>query len=216
MTKKIQLTKPLKKLNNKKGLTLVELIVAVMILMIAVGASVGGLSMSYRSTMLGAEKDDAQSVAQRNCDIIMSCISTNVDKGVSSGKTVHEIISGMFTNPDSAHPEFKNGFKNNIVLDTRVSAYSQRTVPDPSGGAPINLKTYDPEQYSDIEQVTDESAVVGDSSVKKQYYTIDVSTRKLGSGTSTKTYSVYKITTYTYYSSDGYVSCEGEVNIEKP
>ena len=48
MTKKIQLKKPFKKLNNKKGLTLVELIVAVMILMIAVGASVGGLSMSYR------------------------------------------------------------------------------------------------------------------------------------------------------------------------
>ncbi len=208
MTKKIQLTKPLKKLNNKKGLTLVELIVAVMILMIAVGASVGGLSMSYRSTMLGAEKDDAQSVAQRNCDIIMSCIKTNVDKGVDSGKTVNQIINGMFTNPDSS-PTFKSSYKTKIEGDTTITAYSVR---DPSGSA---IKSYDPAQYSTIEQISSESSLVGDSSVKKQYYIIDVSTRKLDSGTSTKEYSVYKITTYTYYSSNGYVSCEGEVNIEK-
>lgn len=200
MTKKIQLTKPLKKLNNKKGLTLVELIVAVMILMIAVGASVGGLSMSYRSTMLGAEKDDAQSVAQRNCDIIMSCISTNIDKG----KTVGELFNDAYSSPT-----FKSSYKTKIESDTTIEAYSVR---NPAGSA---VKSYDPAQYSIIEQISSENSLVGDSSVKKQYYIIDVSTRKLGSGTSAKEYSVYKITTYTYYSSDGYVSCEGEVNIEK-
>lgn len=208
MTKKIQLKKPFKKLNNKKGLTLVELIVAVMILMIAVGASVGGLSMSYRSVMLGAEKDDAQSVAQRNCDIILSCIKTNFDKGIDDGKTPQESIEVIFNNPYST-PVFNAAFTAKIAYDTAIDAYSVR---DPSGAA---VKSYDPNQYAEIEQITSESSLAGDPGVKKQYYIIDVSNRKLQSGTSTEDYAVYKVTTYTYYSSDGYVSCEGEVNIEK-
>ena len=147
-------------------------------------------------------------MAQRNCDIILSCIKTNFDKGIDDGKTPQESIEVIFNNPYST-PVFNAAFTAKIAYDTAIDAYSVR---DPSGAA---VKSYDPNQYAEIEQITSESSLTGDSGVKKQYYIIDVSNRKLQSGTSTEDYAVYKVTTYTYYSSDGYVSCEGEVNIEK-
>lgn len=183
-----QLTKCKTKFNSKKGLTLVELIVAIMILLIAIGASVGGLTLSYRSTMMGAEKDDAQSLAQRNCDIIMSCITTNIE----NGKTVDD----LFIDPEG-NPKFKNSYHHAIRNDTSISAF-------PS--------SYDVNQYDKINEIQNISELVGAADKKKQYFMVDVETRKID----VKEYLVYRITTYVYYSDTAYVSCEGEVNIEKP
>lgn len=183
-----QLTKCKTKFNSKKGLTLVELIVAIMILLIAIGASVGGLTLSYRSTMMGAEKDDAQSLAQRNCDIIMSCITTNIE----NGKTVDD----LFIDPEG-NPEFTGSYLNDITLDVKIDHF---------------VDSYNTTQYSDIEEIQDTSGLSGATDKKKQYFMVDVETRKID----VKEYLVYRITTYVYYSDTAYVSCEGEVNIEKP
>ncbi len=187
-----QLTKCKTKFNSKKGLTLVELIVAIMILLIAIGASVGGLTLSYRSTMMGAEKDDAQSLAQRDCDIIMSCITTNIE----DGKTVND----LFIDPEG-NPKFKNSYPSlyltNIQSDINIGHF---------------VDSYNTTQYSLITEIQNTSELSGSSLVKNQFFMVDVETREIG----VKEYLVYRITTYVYYSDTACVSCEGEVNIEKP
>ena len=47
--KKLLSSKLKRRINNKKGLSLLELIVAVTIIMLTVGASIMGLNLSYRS-----------------------------------------------------------------------------------------------------------------------------------------------------------------------
>lgn len=64
------------KFNNKKGVSLLELLVAVIILAIVVSATATGLAASYRSVQVGAEKDKDSSLTQKYCDIIMSSIQT--------------------------------------------------------------------------------------------------------------------------------------------
>jgi len=175
------------KFNSKKGLTLVELIVAIMILLIAIGASVGGLTLSYHSIMNGAEKDDAQSVAERNCDIIMNCITSNVDRGVA--------LNNVFDAPYASSPEFTVTRLSQIQNDTAIS---------------VTGSTYSSD-YEQIEQKSVGFAPTGDTTVKKQYFTVETDERKIG----TNDYIVYKITTYTYYTDTAYVTCEGEVNVAK-
>lgn len=191
------------KFNSKKGFTLLELIVAVMILLIVISASVRGISISYRSALLGAEKNDAQSLAQRNCDIIMSALTTHVE---NKKFTDTSTLDGMVTiNGNGFEPPYRGWIYNDIkmVLD--------------EGG-------YDTEQYKDIQQV-----LGGDSDVKKrkendakadkaalqpvkkyQYFTLDCTERQIGSGPK---HQVYKVTTYVYYTDNGFVTCEGEVSV---
>lgn len=65
-----------KYIKSKKGFSLLELIVAVIILCIVISATVTGLAMSYNSILVGAEKDNMSSIAQKNCDIIMAVIDS--------------------------------------------------------------------------------------------------------------------------------------------
>lgn len=134
---------------------MVELIVAIMILLIAIGASVGGLTLSYRSTMMGAEKDDAQSLAQRNCDIIMSCITTNIE----NGKTVDD----LFIDPEG-NPKFKNSYHYAIRNDTSISAF-------PS--------SYDVNQYDEINEIQNTSELVGAADKKSNILWLMLKQEKL-------------------------------------
>lgn len=192
------------KFNSKKGFTLIELIVAIMILLIVIGASVRGISISYRSAMLGAEKNDAQSIAQRNCDIIMSAIVTNVEK-----KTFRD--DNIDTLDDMIRSDGK-GF-NNILPD---KAYLNWI----SGDAAMNLPNgvYNSGQYHDLQQVVGDAVKVNDQKVidfgsdpnkKYQYFTLSRTEKEIGSSK----YQVYKITTYVYYTEKAYVTCEGEVSV---
>lgn len=193
------------KFNSKKGFTLIELIVAVMILLIVIGASVRGISISYRSAMLGAEKNDAQSVAQRNCDIIMSAIVTNVEKKTFSD---FDTLDGMVTHTG-------NGFTNTSpnTYASWISNDADMYLPD--GG-------YDKNQYLPLQQILSNGDKRSDvenykknvdeilyPDKKYQYFTLSRTENKIG----TSTYQVYKITTYVYYTNKAYVTCEGEVSV---
>ena len=196
----------LKKFNSKKGFTLVELIVAVMILMIVISASVQGLNISYRSTLMGAAKNDAQSMAERNCDIIMSAIVTTVENTPYSSSEVDD-LKGLLnsTSPGPVGLSASSGMLNDIGNDTYIYL---------SGG-------YNSAQYAPIQQVVGNASAVeskraSETDDKKfQYFTIDKSERDMtnAAGTVTKTYQIYRITTYVYYSDKGYVTCEGEVSV---
>lgn len=194
------------KFNSKKGFTLIELIVAIMILLIVISASVRGISISYRSALLGAEKNDAQSLAQRNCDIIMSALVTNVEnKSFGDLDTLDGMVysdgSGFVDSP----PEY---YATWVCTDTKMVL--------PNGG-------YDKDQYEDIKQVVggasavenqkdfdvNNARVTGAPDKKYQYFTLSRTEKKIGSST----YQVYKITTYVYYTENGFVTCEGEVSV---
>ncbi len=198
---KKMLSKKKRRINSKKGLSLLELIVAIIILLLVISATVSGLNLSYRSVLMGAEKDDAQSLAQRNCDIIMSAISKNAENGTLSGKI----------NGSGAATSFESSFFSTLQSDMELNLYTTDL---------LGVKTgYDPTLYTDIEQYPAGGSPTADPNKKKQYVKIEQEERELTStdGTTTK-YDVYKITTYVYYGNENnmYITCEGEVNVEKP
>lgn len=197
---KKMLSKKKGRINSKKGLSLLELIVAIIILLLVISATVSGLNLSYRSVLIGAEKDDAQSLAQRNCDIIMSSISKNAENGTLSGK-----INGSGT-----ATSFESSFFSTLQSDMELNLYTTDL---------LGVKTgYDPSLYDDIEQCPS-LGPTADTNKKKQYVKIEQEERALTStdGTVT-TYDVYKITIYVYYGYEDnmYITCEGEVNVEIP
>ena len=97
-------------MNNKRGVSLLELIVAVMLLMIVISMSLNALNLSYRSVLMGAEKDDAQSIAQRDCDIIMAIISRQAEAGT------------LADNMDADY--FKDTFFPTVQADTKLDVYA--------------------------------------------------------------------------------------------
>lgn len=187
----------LKKFNSKKGLTLIELIVAITIMMIVISASVHGINISYRSALLGAAKNDAQSLAQRNCDIIMSAIVTNAERGTFDSTNVNS-LGGMVTS-DTSFSASKN---TQIVNDVKFK------LPNNSG---YNYNQYDDIKWFDIATQTVDGARAAelDSTKKYQYYTIERRIRKIKN----KEHQVYHIVTYVYYTDTAYVTCEGEVTV---
>lgn len=187
------------KFNSKKGFTLIELIVAIMILLIVIGASVRGISISYRSAMLGAEKNDAQSIAQRNCDIIMSAIVTNVEKKTFRDDNIDTLDDMVTLTGDGFTSTYANYISNDATMNL------------PNG-------VYNSGQYHDLKQVVGDAGAVktqkeSDSSSypnkKYQYFTLSRTEKEIGSSK----YQVYKITTYVYYTEKAYVTCEGEVSV---
>lgn len=102
-------------LHNKRGLSLVELIVAVMIIMITIAGSIHGLTISYRSVLMGAQKDDAQAVAQRDCDIIMSIISKQAESG-----NLDSVLNG-----DNFTDAFFTTVQDDTQLETSTMAYDR-------------------------------------------------------------------------------------------
>lgn len=195
------------KFNSKKGFTLIELIVAVMILLVVISASVRGVSISYRSALLGAEKNDAQSLAQRNCDIIMSAIVTNVEnRAFTNEYTLDGMVrfdgDGFVNNGSNTYLDWVCD-DTDIILENNIG--------------------YDKDQYAEIKQVVGgveevkakKSDDVLDAKTslqpikKYQYFTLSRTEKKI----SDSTYQVYKITTYVYYSDNGFVTCEGEVSV---
>ncbi len=87
-----------------------ELIVATMLLMIVIGLSLNALNLSYRSVLMGGEKDNAQSIAQRDCDIVMAIISRQAEAGTLDG------------NMDVDY--FKDTFFPTVQADTRLDVYA--------------------------------------------------------------------------------------------
>lgn len=195
------------KFNSKKGFTLIELIVAVMILLVVISASVRGVSISYRSALLGAEKNDAQSLAQRNCDIIMSAIVTNVEnKTFANEYTLDGMVrfggDGFANNGSNTYLDWVCD-DTDIILENDIG--------------------YDKDQYAELKQVVggveDVKSQKADDVLdartslqpikKYQYFTLSRKQKEIGSST----YQVYKITTYVYYAENAYVTCEGEVSV---
>lgn len=196
------LKKKAKKFNSKKGFTLVELIVGIMIMLIVVSASVRGISISYRSAMIGAAKNDAQSIAQRNCDIIMTAIVTNVE---NKTYTTAELatLGGMFTdhNCSKFSTAYEDSFKN---YDMRMYFLS--------GGYDASLYEDIAPADNDADVKMQQAAYVNPShggNKKTQYYTVNMTPKKING----KNYQLFEITTYVYYTDKGYVTCEGEVTV---
>ncbi|MEE0858591.1 MAG: prepilin-type N-terminal cleavage/methylation domain-containing protein [Acutalibacteraceae bacterium] len=201
-------SKKKKGFNSKKGLTLIELIVAIMILMLVISASVSGLNLSYRSVLVGAQKDDSQSLAQRNCDILMSVISSYAE--------TDDLDTIIVNTPGSSVAKFDDAHFTYILNDVDLMNCL-------SGAGGAGVGGYDTTQFAELKQCESEAEVktqaandfsTGDST-KKQYCVLSVNSRDLTEtdGT-TQTYDVYKIKVYVYYNAKGFITCEGEVNVK--
>ncbi len=195
-----------RKFNSKKGFTLVELIVAVMILLIVVSASVRGLTLSYRSASMGALKNDAQSVAQRDCDLIMSAIAAIAEYEEFDDLESQKTLNGRFDNSAGVYCAIEDEFHNTIKEDAKFNFTSAG---------------YDNNRYAELQKVSNTGSSVSgvqatnysnDPNKQYHYYTITRKDGELIPGSSI-TSQVYKITTYVYYSEKGFVTCEGEVCI---
>lgn len=60
------------KKNSKKGMTLLELILAIVIIVIVMMGTVSAFALSYNSILIGAEKDKMSAQAQTKSDIVAS------------------------------------------------------------------------------------------------------------------------------------------------
>ena len=60
------------KKNSKKGMTLLELILAIVIIVIVMMGTVSAFALSYKSILIGAEKDKMSAQAQTKSDIVAS------------------------------------------------------------------------------------------------------------------------------------------------
>jgi len=139
-----------RRMNNKRGISLLELIIAVMLLMIVISMSLNALNVSYRSVLVGAEKNNAQSVAQRDCDIVMAIISRQAENGT------------LNTSVDPLTSYFTDAFFPTVQADTNLNLYSF---------------CFDTDQY-DVLQQRDISLC--DASKKRRLLTINRNSRKLG------------------------------------
>lgn len=83
---------------NKSGISLLELIVAIIIIAIVVSGTVTGLAISYRSVLIGAEKDKSSSLSQKYCDVIMTAVQNNTDSDLFDPVSSITIKPTMLTN----------------------------------------------------------------------------------------------------------------------
>lgn len=63
------------KKNSKKGMTLLELILAIVIIVIVMMGTVSAFALSYNSILIGAEKDKMSAQAQTKSDIVASVMN---------------------------------------------------------------------------------------------------------------------------------------------
>ena len=207
------------KFNSKKGMSLLELIVAIIIIMIVVSASVSGLSLSYRSVLLGAAKDDAQSVAQRDCDIVMNALQQYAEEG---------ILDDVLLVADEKYCTFNHYLVNGtmavsrLMTDTTMSLGS--SVDSDGDGTPDS--GYNSNQYYSLQQYggdsvesrasNDYASDDEDKQNKKfRYLTITKSTQKSTNADGEVTYTVYHVETNVFYTSSNCSTCEGDVIVKQ-
>lgn len=194
------------KFNSKKGVSLVELIVAIMIIMIVVSASVSGLTISYRSVLMGAVKDDAHSVAKRDCDIVMNAIQTYASEG--------ELSSVMSHYPKSDGKVYCDfGISEKIVLlDDLLIRIGDSSVAGGDTG-------YDSSQYTDLvpyvgsEDSLDTTGKFEVNKNNKKYRSVIITKTEQIQGATT--YDVYHVKTFVYYTETSKVTCEGDVIVKQ-
>lgn len=205
------------KFNSKKGMSLLELIVAIIIIMVVVGASVSGLSLSYKSVLLGAAQDDAQSVAQRDCAIIMNAIQMYAEDGV--------LDSMMFSNPSTGYCTFNATGTSKLNADVSMELGSAADL-DGDGNPDSG---YNSSQYYNLFPCGGDDAFVkskADSDFastdsakqnkKFRYYSISRTTQKSTDNTATEVgYYVYHVKTYVYYNEKSCSVCEGDVIVKQ-
>lgn len=80
---------------SKKGFSLLELLCAVVVIAIVVAGTASGLAVSYRSILIGAEKDKASARAQEYCDIIMTYVEYTPDSDLFSNTGSCELKGGI-------------------------------------------------------------------------------------------------------------------------
>lgn len=193
------------KFNSKKGVSLVELIVAIMIIMIVVSASVSGLTISYRSVLVGAVKDDAHSVAKRDCDIVMNAIQTYASEGELSSVMDH------YNKDGKVYCDFGLSEKGILLDDLQIKIGDSSAEGGDTG--------YDSSQYTNLVPHTgseDSLDTIGKFEVNKnnkKYRSVIITKTEQIQGATT--YDVYHVKTFVYYTETSKVTCEGDVIVKQ-
>lgn len=105
-------------LKSKKGFSLLELLCAVLIIAIVVGATATGLAISYKSVTLGGIKDKANAKAQEYCDILMTYVE-NVSSIPSSASGYYSLVDADENNLENDIPAIKC-YTNKNNLDAKI------------------------------------------------------------------------------------------------
>ena len=181
----------IKKINNKKGFSLLELLCAVMIMAIAVSATATGLAISYQSITKNTMMNQASAKAQMYCDVIMTYVEkTPSNDPYASSLSSEQVNKNKLFAPSSDYI-FKDEIKDNIKTDVTN----------------LDSSMTDANQYkkTDIDTRTFNNAEVA--------YVID------GVGSYTNSEGVdmvsYEITVYINYGNNGTATCTGVVTKTK-
>ncbi|HHZ06281.1 MAG TPA: type II secretion system protein [Clostridiales bacterium] len=172
--------------NSKKGFSLLELICAIIILALVISSTVAGLSISYRSILVGAEKDKASALAQKYCDIIMTYVSETPsnEPGMGGDSTKNKLFKASSTH------ELEGDIIDAIEVDT--------------AGADAITQAKPTDIYDTRTRTAD-----------KVYFTIEKEgTKELNEspGSTTKIYyCTYKITVYIDYTNENTTYCTGSI-----
>ena len=169
---------------SKKGMSLLELLCAVVIMAIAVSCTATALAISHTSIMKGSSQDKASAKAQEYCDIIMAYVEnipSNEPGLTGADATKNKLFASGATT-------------NDYMLDDAVINNLKKDIPD----------------ITQSDTKADAKSKTGVSG--KSFFTVEKSGEYTVTGTGKKFIS-YNITSYVYYSDKGEHSyCEGIIS----
>ncbi len=103
---------------SKRGMSLVELLCAIVIMAIVVSCTATGLAVSYRSILLNGEHDKASARAQEYCDVLMTAIqNTPSNEPGSTTDPTEQAKNKLFAKDGVVDPkhELKTEVWNNVA-----------------------------------------------------------------------------------------------------
>lgn len=172
--------------NSKKGFSLIELLCAIVVIAIVVGATATGLAISYKSVMLGGEKDKASALSQKYCDIIMCYIENTASNDPNASITEQSQKDKNILFADNPNLYFK--FTDNVINKLKTDIPNMPTNPQYNSVADANAAT---KKRDNVYFVVESEG---------NYANADG-----------KTYVTYKTTVFVDYTDNNTISCTGSV-----
>lgn len=181
-----------KKINNKKGFSLLELLCAVMIMAIAVSATATGLAISYQSITKNTLMNKASAKAQMYCDVIMTYVEKTPSDDPNESWTSRDTSENkLFAMQPNTTYRLTNDVTNKIKTDVAALDASM-----------TDAKQYDSSSINSRAFNASEVAYVID---REGSYTTNAGVEMAS----------YKITVYVNYGTNGIVNCTGIVTKPK-
>lgn len=146
---KKNLRKNIPKLRSKKGLTLVEILVGVAIIVIVFGATLGAMTQGYTSTLYNADENKAAAVSKSMNDAIMAAVT---NQHFQNQAECDDYFFGGGKNPNSDGSNAIHAAA--VSIESSVEYVSYASFPDYSKDFQYTIKT---DGISNVEGASNQS-----------------------------------------------------------